>query len=572
MSPVSPSLVRRALDIIEFGLVLTLTPAFLCRRRSGPVSSSFLSLEKYFRQLARRRTLSVVAVGLLSIGARTAVIPILGIPEPGAHDEFSYLLAADTFVHGRLTNPTHPMWIHFESFHIILRPTYMSMYPPGQGLALALGMRLGHPWIGQILITALMCSSLCWMLQGWLPPGWALLGGMLAVLRLGILSYWINGFWGGSLAALGGALALGALPRLKRHPDWPDAMLMALGLAILANTRPYEGFVLALTIAGALLFWLIGPGDPQPAIALGRMLLPLVLILAISALATGYYNYAVTGSPYRMGYEVNRGAYARAPYFLWQGPRPEPTYHHAVMRAFYQEEFQSYEEQRRFSGFVRHTAVNILAAWRFYLGPALSIPFLAFPWALHDRRITFPLLALAVVLLGLAVEIFFLPHYFAPAVSLLYLILLQCMRHLGVWRWRGKTVGAALVRAVPLVCCAMVVLRLTAVLAHAQIEPTHPRGSLERAQVLRRLEHSPGKHLALVRYGKNHVPDEEWVYNAADIDAAKVVWARDMGPQMNQELLEYFKNRQVWLVEPDESPHKLSSYAASNQPISTSVP
>jgi hypothetical protein len=79
----------------------------------------------------------------------------------------------------------------------------------------------------------------------------------------------------------------------------------------------------------------------------------------------------------------------------------------------------------------------------------------------------------------------------------------------------------------------------------------------ERALLQAQLERDGAQHLILVRYGPDHDVHDEWVYNAADIDAAAVVWARDHGPEGNRDLLLHFRGRQVWTLEADESPRRL---------------
>jgi len=337
------------------------------------------------------------------------------------------------------------------------------------------------------------------------------------------------------------------------------ASLIGLGAqSLLSETVAI--WYLGLTAATALVIWLTSSSRSRSSIHLRRILLrqilPASIILALAA-ATGYYYHRVTGNAFRMTYQVNRGTYSQAPYFLWQHPRPEPLYHHAVMRAFYQREFQVYLESRTLAGFFRNLVEKIWSAWNFYLGPVLTVALLALPWIFRDRRMRFSLLAGIVFLLATTVETWTSPHYLAAATGLLYLVLMQCMRHLRLWHWRGQPVGGAVVRVIPVICCAMIVLRLAAVVARAPIEGAWPRGNLERAAIANQLEKSPARNLVIVRYGPDHDLNREWVYNAADIDGAKTVWARDMGDRDNQELLRYFHDRRVWYLNADQTPPRL---------------
>ncbi len=525
--------------------------------------------EMAFRNLARRRRLAVVCTGLAALAGRAALLPLLPIRAPVITDEFSYLLAADTFASGRLTNPTHPMWVHFESMHILQRPTYASMYHLGQGMILAAGKIVaGHEWAGVYASVGLMCALVCWMLQAWLPPHWALLGGVLAVMRLGLFGYWINSYWGGAVPAIGGLLVLGALPRIMRRTRLRDTLLMASGIVILANSRPYEGFLLSLAVCIFLLAWIVKKRGPALKIVVIRTVLPALLILAPAGAGMGYYYWRVTGSPFRMPYQVARDQYAPARIFLWEHPNPAPVYRNPEMRDFYVGwELAKFMEAKTPLGLAKNTIGKIGAFWMFFLGPALTVPLIFLPCIVKDRRMRPLVIIGGVFLAGLSLNTWFYAHYAAPITGLTYAIVLQGLRHLRVWRWRGKTTGLLLARSVPVLCLGMVLVRVCAQPLSFYMPPDWPMtwyytrpGNTERARIAAQLEQEPGRQLAIVRYAHGHNFFEEWVYNKASIDGARVVWARELDEASNRELIRYFNDRRVWLVQADANPPMVSPY------------
>jgi len=555
-----------SLLVIEAAATLLGILVAFCWPRAGSVW--FSKIERVFGRLAKRRVMSVVTVGLAALFVRLSILPVTPIPQPFIHDEFSYLLAGDTFASGRLTNPTHSMWKYFETFHVNQQPTYMSMYFPAQGLVLAAGkVLMRHPWFGVWLSSGIMCSAICWTLQGWLPPSWALLGGMLAVMRLGLFTYWVNGYNGGAVAAIGGAFVLGVLPRLKRTGQVRDFLLLALGIAILANSRPVEGLLVCVPALLAVFWWVATKGRTA-APTLIRRSLPGVALLVVVAASMAYYNHRVFGNSFTLPYQTNRAMYATAPVFLWLSPRAEPAYRYKVMRDFYtQAELGDFQYARTLRGFFSRTGQKIGVVTFFIFGVALMPPLLMLPWLLRDRRMTFLIAAGTVFGLGVSVNAWLFPHYVAPFAAGLYVILLQTMRHLRAWRPGGHPSGLFVVRTIPVICLMLVAVRVCAEPLNLTMNRwpamwygTKPLG-LARARVLAQIENYPGRQLAIVRYAPEHQPFDDWVYNAADIDNSRAVWAREMDTgSAAPELLQYFRNRRVWLVQPDANPPMVSPY------------
>jgi hypothetical protein len=545
-------------------------------------SRIFARAEHLFAQLARKQRLSIILVGATAFLLRLAMLPLCPAPRPFIQDDFSFLLAASTFAHGRLTNPTPAMWPHFETLLVSMKPTYQSVYFPAQGMVLAAGKVLtGHPWFGLLCVTALMCSALCWALQGWLPPTWALLGAALAIVRLALFSCWINTYSGaGSITTIGGALVLGALPRFMKHLRIRDGMLMALGVVLLGLSRPYEGTLLCIPVAVLVLRWaFFGRKRPPASLLLRRIAIPCLLILAGIAWM-GYYNYRVFGNPLTPPYKLNRVQYARVPYFLWQPLRPQPIYRHKLLEEYYtQVEMNTYRQVHSVRRFLPNVLIRAGRVLYFYAGIALLPPLFMLRRILLDRRVRFLVLCILILMAGASMEIFFIPYYLGVFVAAFYVLGIQAMRHLRLWRPGDQPVGMALVRFTVTLCFLLAGVRAFATPLHIKLAQNKggewaaewygpgPWGAA-RARIEDKLDQMPGGQLAIVHYAPEHDPTDEWVYNAADIDSSKVIWARDMGPAQNLDLIHYYKNRTVWLIQPDKPADKITPYRPLADPNS----
>lgn len=513
---------------------------------------------------------------LIVIAVRLAFLPFIPVPVPGVHDEFSYLLAADTFAHGRLTNPPSSMWVHFESFHINVRPTYQSMYPPGQGLALALGQKLtGVPWFGVLFSVALMCSAIYWMLLGWLPGPWAWLGGSFACVRFGIFSYWVNTYYGGAVAALGGALVLGALPRLRKNLTAQVGITFAAGLLILANSRPLEGFLFSLPFVAALGVAVIKSAKIN-LWATAKAMLPAITLLILGTGWMLYYNWRGTGNALRMPYEVNFYTYHITKPFFFQKANPIPNYRHRNMRAVYifwempgkflMENMPGYFERLKAAIYYGYFI------WPFGLIIGLCL------YELWRSELRVVLVSVAALAADLFAQVWPpQPHYAAPAEGAIFVMVLYSLYYArrshpeyGVWGSRAVAVVFAAWMIFPIADRVRDPYMIAPIEFHADTDkPTAvpiPQ-EFQRVRIQSELLARGGKHLVIVGYPYHDIPWREWVYNDADLDNSPVIWARDMGYLENQELLNYYPTRQVWYVDRGDMGAHLVPYERVTAPL-----
>jgi len=299
-------------------------------------------------------------------------------------------------------------------------------------------------------------------------------------------------------------------------------------------------------------------------------------ICVLTLLAMGYYFWRTTGNPIRTPYAVNAATYHPVPFFPWQRLRPAPQYNDPVLRDFYVNWRMKQYILARAHPFAL-LVIKLITGWTFFLGPLLTLPFfagcLAVPYGFSSGNLsnrTRKVLSICVLAgAGLLLPVAFEAHYAAPLTCAFYYLVLATISRVRRWRASGRPVGLAVIRAVPTIAAIMVFAAAIPSLRATRPAPIPTWYSpiiydSYRSQIVHELSANSGFHLVLVRYRADHNPMTEWVFNNADIDGSKVIWARDMGTAQNSELISYFKNRDVWLLQPDTIPPKLVPYFAND--------
>jgi hypothetical protein len=420
---------------------------------------------------------------------------------------------------------------------------------------------VGYPIAGVWLTIAAACMAVSWMLGAWVSPRWALAGGVLMAIHPQVLR-WDQTYWGGGVALLGGALVAGAARRLMERPHPGTAVTMAVGLGVLANSRPFEGLVVGLVVAGSTLAWLLRRGGPPWRVIGIRVIAPAALVLLATGALMGYHNWRVTGSPLQLPYMVHEAAYATIPPFGWQARRAPPVYRHDVMRRFWVEgwgqppaaDAPPPREMSPAVAWLRRYAVGgKVLADAFALNGGLLLALAGLPFLWRDPWSRWAVAALALGTGGILLGSWMQVHYAAPLVPLCFLVVVVSLRELA-----RHVAGRVVVAAVAVLSLLAFALEYRGLVRFEGEAAT--RWFTRRAALADSLAASGEPALVVVRYQPRHPVLEEWVYNEADIDASPVVWAREMDPAQNERLFAYFKDRRIWLLEADVPPWRLVPY------------
>ena len=348
-----------------------------------------------------------------------------------------------------------------------------------------------------------------------------------------------------------------------------DGVLLALGLILLANSRPVEGLLFSLPVLIYLAVRIVRVDAVLRGKLLSQITLPAGLLLLAGVAWMLYYDIRTVGSPWAMPYMVNHAEYHISKPFIGQTMNPIPAYRHESMRRFYIiHELPDYLDSRSLWGVRQIVERNAAIVYVFFFCP-VGLLILA-GWLRLLRRSAQALVALSAVAALLPSLAGLWPphgHYAAPATGAFILLGLVGLRLLGTMKLRmpqrtqqrsgpgtpSKRVGRGLARAVVmLLAAALLAATWTKIMDPFELNSVQANSPLplriERERIESELSRMEGRHLVIVYYDARDIPGEEWIVNQPDLRSAKIIWARDMGTAKNEELIKAYPGRHVWFA------------------------
>jgi|CZKS01.1.fsa_nt_gi hypothetical protein len=516
-----------------------------------------------FRRFAERTSWCMLLLAALPVALRLLLLSHHPIPTPDVYDEFSHLLEADTLRHFLLANPPHALPEFFETFFVLQEPTYSSIYPAGQGLAMAIGWIIfGLPWAGVLLGVAAFCSLCYWMLRAWTTPAWALAGGLLAVIEFGPLSQWTNSYWGGALAAAAGCLVFGSLPRLRASARTRDAVLLGAGLGLHLLIRQFESIFLFVVV---VLYFL--PAMRRP---IAKLVGIAALVVLPAVFLTLVQNKLVTGSWTTLPEMLSQYQYGVPASLTFQAPQVPHRQLTQQQAMDFKMQLSFHQGQETIGSYFQRLEYRV-RFYRFFFLPPLYLVAVAFFWSLREYRFVWVVVTLAIFALGTNFFPAFQIHYVAAVTCLFVLVSITGLQQMSRLRIRGHAAGQEAAVLIAVLCAAHFLFWYgihaaednefsLAAMRYETWDVINHANPARRIMVAQELARVPGQLLVFVRYSPQHIFQDEWVYNGADIDASRIVWARDLGQVENEKLLRYYPGRVALLLEPDFRQPRLSEY------------
>ncbi len=460
---------------------------------------------------------------------------------PYLHDEFSYLIQAHQLAQGRLWMPAHPLGEFFDSFQLLVRPVYASIYFPGTALMHVPGIWLHlPPWVSSLAIAGVVVGLLHRITAELLDPLAAWLAALLLIccpmfraLSLMTMSQ--------LPLLLCGLLAIFAWMRWRKSERifWVVVVGASLGLA--AITRPVDAICFGMPIFIALMV------RKHRVKNIGVAVLSALPFLGVQLIA----NHGITGrwleTPFRFyaDRDYPGTSFGFHPYDASLRPASDLLQKQKLYTEITRPLIERHQPQ--FAGqlayFRSRLTLSQVAATPFPLLAILLLP--ALRKVRPDRWIVLAVLPLFV---GLYLfYVYFLPHYVitaAPAIILGILI-------------GGEQISTAFPAAKSGLVLFIVIL---AVLSLPQFDAGMSDEMFD-APLMRSVDskfaalpRTPA--VVLFRYSSTRNVDEEPVYNAdvAWPDDAVIIRAHDLGDR-NGRIFRYYPDRRFYLF--DEADNSL---------------